>query len=161
MVRAQWHPPLSSDVQTIASQAVMDESCSCRQSTCDELNTSDQSSLVKPDPPLDQATTEGRKQGKNQISRNLQKWPVSSLKLKSKEEFIWFIKKATSTRMSDTHSEIYSRLLELFVDADTNFDDLLKFDSIFQLVDKDASTTRISSPKEGRKEPKEELRWTP
>merc|ERR1712133_135910 len=44
---------------------------------------------------------------------------------KSKEDFIWFIKKATSNRKSDAHSELYQALLKMFVDADTNFDGLV------------------------------------
>jgi len=61
---------------------------------------------------------------------------------KSKEDFIWFIKKATSNRKSDAHSELYHALLKMFVDADTNFDGLVSRESFSKLVDKAASIPR-------------------
>merc|ERR1712126_436385 len=61
---------------------------------------------------------------------------------KSKEDFIWFIKKATSNRKSDAHSELYQALLKMFVDADTNFDGLVSHESFSKLVDKAASIAR-------------------
>ena len=39
---------------------------------------------------------------------------------KSKEDFIWFVKKATTDKKSYSHSELYHSLLKMFVDADTN-----------------------------------------
>ena len=41
---------------------------------------------------------------------------------KSKEDFIWFIKKATNDKKSDAHAELYHRLLKMFVDTDTKKD---------------------------------------
>merc|ERR1712126_385160 len=61
---------------------------------------------------------------------------------KSKEDFIWFINKATSNRKSDAHSELYQALLKMFVDADTNFDGLVSRESFSKLVDKAASIPR-------------------
>jgi len=61
---------------------------------------------------------------------------------KSKEDFIWFIKKATSDRKCDAHSELYHALLKMFVDADTNFDGLVSRESFSKLVDKAASIPR-------------------
>jgi len=61
---------------------------------------------------------------------------------KSKEDFIWFIKKATSDRKSDAHSELYQALLKMFVDADTNYDGLVSRESFSKLVDKAASIPR-------------------
>merc|ERR1712126_386651 len=61
---------------------------------------------------------------------------------KSKEDFIWFIKKATSDRKSDAHSELYQALLKMFVDADTNYDGLVSRESFTKLVDKAASIPR-------------------
>merc|ERR1711868_277928 len=61
---------------------------------------------------------------------------------KSKEDFIWFIKKATSDRKCDAHSELYHALLKMFVDADTNYDGLVSRESFSKLVDKAASITR-------------------
>ena len=39
---------------------------------------------------------------------------------KSKEDFIWFVKRATTDKKSYSHSELYHSLLKMFVDADTN-----------------------------------------
>jgi len=61
---------------------------------------------------------------------------------KSKEDFIWFIKKATSDRKTDAHSELYHSLLKMFVDADTNFDGLVSKESFSKLIDKAASIPR-------------------
>merc|ERR1712025_703264 len=61
---------------------------------------------------------------------------------KSKEDFIWFIKKATSDHKTDAHSELYHALLKMFVDADTNYDGLVSRDSFSILIDKAASIPR-------------------
>merc|ERR1711872_541552 len=61
---------------------------------------------------------------------------------KSKEDFIWFIKKVTSNRKCDAHSELYHALLKMFVDADTNYDGLVSRESFSKLVDKAASIPR-------------------
>merc|ERR1712227_206979 len=61
---------------------------------------------------------------------------------KSKEDFIWFIKKATSDRKTDAHSELYHALLKMFVDADINYDGLVSRDSFSILIDKAASIPR-------------------
>merc|ERR1712002_785443 len=58
------------------------------------------------------------------------------------EDFIWFIKKATSDRKCDAHSELYHALLKMFVDADTNYDGLVSRESFSKLVDKAASIPR-------------------
>merc|ERR1712133_37003 len=58
------------------------------------------------------------------------------------EDFIWVIKKATSNRKSDAHSELYHALLKMFVDADTNYDGLVSRDSFSKLVDKAAYIPR-------------------
>merc|ERR1712243_149145 len=39
---------------------------------------------------------------------------------KSKEDFIWFVKKAVQDKKSYSYSELYHSLLKIFVDADTN-----------------------------------------
>ena len=41
---------------------------------------------------------------------------------KSKEDFIWFVKKAVHDQKSYSHAEMYHSLLKLFVDVDTNKD---------------------------------------
>ena len=42
--------------------------------------------------------------------------PVNTFN-KSKEDFIWFVKKAVNDKKSYSHSEMYHSLLKLFVDA--------------------------------------------
>jgi len=58
---------------------------------------------------------------------------------KSKEDFIWFIKRAISDRKSDSHAELYHGLLKMFVEADTNNDGLVSKESFSKLVDMAAS----------------------
>jgi len=58
---------------------------------------------------------------------------------KSKEDFIWFIKRAISDRKSDSHAELYHGLLKMFVEADTNNDGLVSKDSFSKLLDIAAS----------------------
>merc|ERR1711940_309573 len=55
---------------------------------------------------------------------------------KSKENFIWFIKKATNDKKSDAHAELYQCLPKMFVDADTNKDGLDSKSSFSKLIDK-------------------------
>merc|ERR1711874_430696 len=54
---------------------------------------------------------------------------------KSKEDFIWFVKKATTDKKSYSHSELYHSLLKMFVDADTNKDGLVSRASFSNLID--------------------------
>merc|ERR1712227_660489 len=54
---------------------------------------------------------------------------------KSKEDFIWFVKKAVTDKKSYSHSEMYNSLLKLFVDADTNKDGLVSKASFSKLID--------------------------
>merc|ERR1711980_72785 len=54
---------------------------------------------------------------------------------KSKEDFIWFVKKAVQDQKSYSHSELYHSLLKLFVDADTNKDGLVSKASFSKLID--------------------------
>jgi len=61
---------------------------------------------------------------------------------KSKEDFIWFIKKASTSRKSDAHGELYHCLLKMFVDADTNRDGLVSKASFSKLIDMAASIPR-------------------
>merc|ERR1712215_24657 len=61
---------------------------------------------------------------------------------KSKEDFIWFIKRATSDRKSDAHAELYHCLFKMFVDADTNKDGLVSKASFSKLVDAAAAIPR-------------------
>ena len=62
---------------------------------------------------------------------------------KSKEDFIWFIKKASTDIKSDAHAEQYHGLLKMFIDADTNKDDLVSKASFNKLVDMAASIPRM------------------
>jgi Ca2+-binding EF-hand superfamily protein len=62
---------------------------------------------------------------------------------KSKEDFIWFIKKATNNKKSDAHAELYHCLLKMFVDADTNKDGLVSKASFSNLIDMAASIPRM------------------
>eukprot|EP00092_Neocalanus_flemingeri_P032422 GFUD01035261.1.p1 GENE.GFUD01035261.1~~GFUD01035261.1.p1 ORF type:complete len:259 (-),score=68.08 GFUD01035261.1:49-825(-) len=62
---------------------------------------------------------------------------------KSKEDFIWFIKRATTDRKSDAHAELYHCLLKMFIDADTNKDGLVSKASFSKLIDMAASIPRM------------------
>merc|ERR1712029_406465 len=61
---------------------------------------------------------------------------------KSKEDFIWFVKKAVQDQKSHSHAEMYHSLLKLFVDADTNKDGLVSKSSFSKLIDAAASLPR-------------------
>merc|ERR1712145_28736 len=61
---------------------------------------------------------------------------------KSKEDFIWFVKKAVQDQRSHSHAEMYHSLLKLFVDADTNKDGLFSKASFSKLIDAAASMPR-------------------
>merc|ERR1711889_47441 len=61
---------------------------------------------------------------------------------KSKEDFIWFVKKAVQDKKSFSHSELYHSLLKLFVDADTNRDGLVSKGSFSKLIDEAATMPR-------------------
>ena len=61
---------------------------------------------------------------------------------KSKEDFIWFVKKATTDKKSYSHSELYHSLLKMFVDADTNKDGLVSRASFSNLIDEAAAMPR-------------------
>merc|ERR1712033_139065 len=61
---------------------------------------------------------------------------------KSKEDFIWFVKKAVRDKKSYSYSELYHSLLKIFVDADTNRDGLVSKASFSKLIDAAASMPR-------------------
>merc|ERR1712234_59313 len=61
---------------------------------------------------------------------------------KSKEDFIWFVKKAVQDKKSYSYSELYHSLLKIFVDADTNRDGLVSRASFSKLIDAAASMPR-------------------
>merc|ERR1712029_1269517 len=61
---------------------------------------------------------------------------------KSKEDFIWFVKKAVQDKKSYSYSELYHSLLKIFVDADTNRDGLVNKASFSKLIDAAASMPR-------------------
>merc|ERR1712176_313548 len=61
---------------------------------------------------------------------------------KSKEDFIWFVKKAVQDKKSYSYSELYHSLLKIFVDADTNRDGLVSKASFSNLIDAAASMPR-------------------
>merc|ERR1712042_362015 len=67
--------------------------------------------------------------------------PVNTFN-KSKEDFIWFVKKAVQDQKSYSHSELYHSLLKMFVDADTNKDGLVSKASFSKLIDAAASMPR-------------------
>merc|ERR1711973_853440 len=67
--------------------------------------------------------------------------PVNTFN-KSKEDFIWFVKKAVQDQKSYSHSEMYHSLLKLFVDADTNKDGLVSKASFSNLIDQAAAMPR-------------------
>ena len=54
---------------------------------------------------------------------------------KSKEDFIWWVKKAMSDKKSYSYSELYHSLLKMFAEADTNNDGLVSKESFSKLVD--------------------------
>merc|ERR1712243_305103 len=60
--------------------------------------------------------------------------PVNTLN-KSKEDFVWFVKKAVSDKKSYSYTELYHCMLKMFVDADTNNDGLVSKESFSKLVD--------------------------
>merc|ERR1711970_381055 len=62
---------------------------------------------------------------------------------KSKEDFIWFIKRAIKDKKSDSYAELYYCLIKMFVDADTNKDGLVSRASFSKLIDMAASIPRI------------------
>merc|ERR1712082_21296 len=61
---------------------------------------------------------------------------------KSKEDFIWFVKKAIQDKKSYSYQELYHSLLKIFVDADTNRDGLVSKTSFSKLIDAAASMPR-------------------
>merc|ERR1711972_1304493 len=67
--------------------------------------------------------------------------PVNTFN-KSKEDFIWFVKKAVNDQKSHSHSEMYHSLLKLFVAADTNKDGLVSRASFSKLIDAAAEMPR-------------------
>merc|ERR1712130_641096 len=67
--------------------------------------------------------------------------PVNTFN-KSKEDFIWFVKKAVQDQKSHSHAEMYHSLLKLFVDADTNKDGLVSKASFSKLIDAAATLPR-------------------
>merc|ERR1712114_50948 len=67
--------------------------------------------------------------------------PVNTFN-KSKEDFIWFVKKAVQDQKSYSYSEMYHCLLKMFVDADTNKDGLVSKSSFSKLIDAAASLPR-------------------
>merc|ERR1712107_444555 len=67
--------------------------------------------------------------------------PVNTFN-KSKEDFIWFVKKAVTDKKSYSHSEMYHSFLKLFVDADTNKDGLVSKASFSKLIDAAAAMPR-------------------
>merc|ERR1712243_317722 len=67
--------------------------------------------------------------------------PVNTFN-KSKEDFIWFVKKAIQDKKSYSYSELYHSLLKIFVDADINKDGLVSKASFSKLIDAAASMPR-------------------
>merc|ERR1712215_551992 len=62
---------------------------------------------------------------------------------KSKEDFIWFIKRAIKDKKSDAYAELYHCLIKMFVDADTNKDGLVSRGSFSKLIDMAAYIPRM------------------
>jgi len=62
---------------------------------------------------------------------------------KSKEDFIWFIKRAIKDKKSASYSELYHCLIKMFVDTDTNKDGLVSRGSFSKLIDMAASIPRM------------------
>merc|ERR1739849_60000 len=75
------------------------------------------------------------------ITAAIMSCPVNTFN-KSKEDFIWFVKKAVTDQKSYSHSELYHSLLKLFVDADTNKDGLVSKASFSKLIDAAATMPR-------------------
>merc|ERR1712025_1386554 len=75
------------------------------------------------------------------ISTSKMSCPVNTFN-KSKEDFIWFVKRAVTDKKSYSHSELYHSLLKLFVDADTNKYGLVSKASFSKLIDAAATTPR-------------------
>merc|ERR1712121_457519 len=67
--------------------------------------------------------------------------PVNTFN-KSKEDFIWFVKKAIQDKKSYSYSELYHSLLKIFGDADTNKDGLVSRASFSKLIDAAAAMPR-------------------
>merc|ERR1712243_547848 len=61
---------------------------------------------------------------------------------KSKEDFIWFVKKAVQDENGSSSSELYHSLLKIFVVADTNRDGLVSKASFSKPIDAAASMPR-------------------
>merc|ERR1712098_466107 len=61
---------------------------------------------------------------------------------KSKEGFIWVVKKAVQDKKSYSYSELYHSLLKIFFDADTNRDGLVSKASFSKLIDAAATLPR-------------------
>jgi len=62
---------------------------------------------------------------------------------KSKEDFIWFTKKAVSDKKSAAYAELFHTLLKMFVDADTNKDGLVSKANFSKLIDAAATLPRL------------------
>merc|ERR1712055_1173333 len=62
---------------------------------------------------------------------------------KSKEDFIWFIKRAMKDKNSDAYAELYHCLIKMFVDVDTNRDGLVSRGSFSKLIDMAAPIQRM------------------
>merc|ERR1711945_23976 len=77
----------------------------------------------------------------NSATFTMSSTPVNTFN-KSKEDFIWFVKKAVQDQKSYSHSELYHSLLKLFVDADTNKDGLVSKESFSKLIDAAATMPR-------------------
>merc|ERR1711921_28432 len=68
--------------------------------------------------------------------------PVNTLN-KSKEDFVWFVKKAVSDKKSYSYTELYHCLLKMFAEADTNNDGLVSKESFSKLLDLAASIRKL------------------
>merc|ERR1712112_430762 len=53
---------------------------------------------------------------------------------KSKEDFLWFVKKAIADKSSAAYGELFQKLLKIFVNADTNRDGLVSKASFLTLI---------------------------
>jgi len=62
---------------------------------------------------------------------------------KSKDDFIWFVKKAVTNKKSTAYAELFQTLLKMFVDADTNKDGLVSKAMFSDLIDAAASLPRL------------------
>jgi len=62
---------------------------------------------------------------------------------KSKEDFIWFVKKAITNKKSTAYAELFQTLLKMFVDADVNKDGLVKKEMFSDLIDAAAALPRL------------------